>query len=137
MGDVLRQAQEFIDANWSESVDPDAWRELVVDSGWAALRWPEQWFGRGLSDDEAAEVEALFLERGVPGPGQDKTNLWAGTMVSYGNDTLRSQFMRPLLLDQVAMCLLYSEPGAGSDLAGIRTTAVRDGDEWIVNGQKV
>ena len=137
MSDVLKEAREFIDANWSDSVDPDAWRELVVDSGWAALRWPTDSYGRGLTDDEAAEVEALFAERGVPGPGQDKTNLWAGTMVSYGSETLKKQFMRRLLMDEVAMCLLYSEPGAGSDLAGLRTTAIRDGDEWIVNGQKV
>jgi alkylation response protein AidB-like acyl-CoA dehydrogenase len=82
-------------------------------------------------------VEELFASQGVPGPGQDKTNLWAGTMVSFGSDSLRDEFMRRLLLDEVAMCLLYSEPGAGSDLAGIRTTAVRDGDEWVVNGQKV
>lgn len=137
MSTVLREAEEFIDKNWSPDVDPDAWRELVIDSKWAALRWPTQWYGRGLSDEAAAEVEALFESRGVPGPGQDKTNLWAGTMVSYGNDVLREKFMRKLLLDEVAMCLLYSEPGAGSDLAGLRTSAVRDGDEWIVNGQKV
>lgn len=137
MSTVLREAEEFIDKNWSPDVDPDAWRELVVDSKWAALRWPTQWYGRGLTDDAAAEVEALFESRGVPGPGQDKTNLWAGTMVSYGSDVLKEKFMRQLLLDQVAMCLLYSEPGAGSDLAGLRTSAVRDGDEWIINGQKV
>ena len=134
---MLRGAEEFIEKNWSPDVDPDTWRALVIDSRWAALRWPTQWFGRGLNDDDAAAVEALFLERGVPGPGQDKTNLWAGTMLSYGSDELKSQFMRKLLLDEIAMCLLYSEPGAGSDLAGIRTTAVRDGAEWVVNGQKV
>ena len=111
--------------------------ERVIDAGWAALRWPKKWHGRELSDDDASAVEALFFEQGVPGPGQDKTNLWAGTMVTYGSDSLRDEFMRKLLLDEVAMCLLYSEPGAGSDLAGIRTSAVRDGDEWVVNGQKV
>ena len=137
MSDVLAEAREFISANWKPGVDPDAWRELVVDSGWSALRWPKQWFGRELNDDDAAEVEALFFEMGVPGPGQDKTNLWAGTMLSFGSDELKSQFMRKLLLDEVGMCLLYSEPGAGSDLAGIRTTAVRDGSEWVINGQKV
>ncbi len=58
-------------------------------------------------------------------------------MIAYGNDDLKRRFLRPLLLGDVNMCLLYSEPNAGSDLAGVRTTAVRDGDEWIVNGQKV
>ena len=79
----------------------------------------------------------MFAAAGAPGPGQDVYNLWAGTMIAYGSDALKEQFMRPLLLDEVAMCLLYSEPGAGSDLAGVRATAVRDGEEWIVNGQKV
>ncbi len=137
MSQAIQEASEFISTHWDPTIDPDVWRETVVDSGWAALRWPKEWFGRGLSDDEAAEVEELFLSKGVPGPGQDKTNLWAGTMLSYGSDELKSQFMRKLLLDEIAMCLLYSEPGAGSDLAGIRTTALRDGNEWVVNGQKV
>src|SRR5690606_23080308 len=89
-------------------------------------------------DDEAAEaVEAVFAAAGAPGPGQDKYNLWAGTLLAHGGDELKARMLRPLLLDEVAMCLLYSEPGAGSDLAAIRTTAVRDGDEWVVNGQKV
>jgi alkylation response protein AidB-like acyl-CoA dehydrogenase len=79
----------------------------------------------------------VFAEVGAWGPGQDITNLWAGTMLAFGSDELKREFMPKLLRDEVAMCLLYSEPVAGSDLAGIRTTAVRDGDEWVVNGQKV
>jgi alkylation response protein AidB-like acyl-CoA dehydrogenase len=134
---AVADASAFLAANWSKNVDPQAWRELVIDERWSALRWPSAWFGRDLSDDEAKEVEAVFAAAGAPGPGQDITNLWAGTMLAFGSDELKAQFMRTLLLDEVAMCLLYSEPGAGSDLAGIRTTAVRDGDEWVVNGQKV
>jgi len=137
MTDAVREAEEFLATNWSRSRDANEWRRLVVDARWAALRWPSEWFGRDLPDDEAKDVEAVFREHGAPGPGQDVANLWAGTMLAYGSDELKARFMRPLLLDEVAMCLLYSEPGAGSDLAGIRTTAVRDGDEWVVNGQKV
>ena len=135
--DIIVEARAFIDQHWRADIDPNEWRELVVDHGFAALRWPTRWFGRDLSDTDAKRVEAVFAERGVRGPGQDKANLWAGTMISFGSDELRDEFMRKLLLDEIAMCLLYSEPGAGSDLAGIRTTAVRDGDEWVVNGQKV
>jgi alkylation response protein AidB-like acyl-CoA dehydrogenase len=137
MSEAIRAAAAFLAEHWHEGVDPDAWRELVIDERWAALRWPSAWFGRDLADDEAKQVEGVFAAAGAPGPGQDLTNLWAGTLLAFGSDELRGRFMRPLLLDEVAMCLLYSEPGAGSDLAGIRTTAVRDGDEWVVNGQKV
>jgi alkylation response protein AidB-like acyl-CoA dehydrogenase len=137
MTDAVTLAEKFLATHWSPDTDRDTWAELVVDERWAALRWPEEWYGRGLGDDEAKEVEAVFAAAGAPGPGQDVYNLWAGTMLSFGSDELKRRFLRPLLLDQVAMCLLYSEPGAGSDLAGLRTTAVRDGDEWVVNGQKV
>jgi len=134
---VLVEAQEFLAAHWTPGVSRRAFMELVVDHNWAALRWPSEWFGRDLDDGAAKEVEALFRAAGAPGPGQDLYNLWAGTVISFGSDELKAKFLRPLLLDQVKMCLLYSEPGAGSDLAGLRTTAVRDGDEWIINGQKV
>jgi alkylation response protein AidB-like acyl-CoA dehydrogenase len=134
---AVKEAQEFLAEHWSPDGDRRAWMERVIDERWAVLRWPTEWYGRGLDDDEAKEVEAVFSAAGAPGPGQDITNLWAGTMLAGGSDELKQRFLRSLLLDDVAMCLLYSEPGAGSDLAGIRTSAVRDGDEWIVNGQKV
>jgi alkylation response protein AidB-like acyl-CoA dehydrogenase len=137
VGDVLDEARRFLDEHWDPSLDRARWRETVVDHRWAALRWPDECLGRGLSDDDAKQVEALFARTGAPGPGQDLFNLWAGTLVSFAGPELRDRFLRPLLLDEISMCLLYSEPGAGSDLAGLRTTAVRDGDEWVVNGQKV
>ena len=64
-------------------------------------------------------------------------NLWSGTLAAHGSDALQAELLEAVLADHVAMCLLYSEPSAGSDLAGVRTTAVKDGDRWIVNGQKV
>lgn len=137
MSEVLEEARAFLSQHWSPSVDLRQWKELVVSSRWATLRWPEDCLGRNLDDDTAKEVEALFAAVGAPGPGQDKSNLWAGTVMGFGSAELKERFIRPLLMDEIAMCLLYSEPGAGSDLAGIRTTAVRDGDEWIINGQKV
>lgn len=137
MSGVIDEAQSFLAQNWSPSTDLVAWKELVVSQRWAALRWPADCLGRNLDDDTAQQVESLFRQANAPGPGQDKSNLWAGTVVGFGSPELKEKFIRPLMMDEIAMCLLYSEPGAGSDLAGIRTTAVRDGDEWVVNGQKV
>jgi alkylation response protein AidB-like acyl-CoA dehydrogenase len=109
----------------------------VVDAGYAAPRWSTDWYGRGLDEPLAKVVEQELRAAGAPGGGQDGFNLWANTVLAYGDDELKRRFLRPLLLGDVNMCLLYSEPGAGSDLAGIRTRAQRDGDEWVVNGQKV
>ena len=113
------------------------WLAQVVDAGWAAPTWPVEWFGRGLDATSAKIVYEEFRRVGAPGTGQDQYNLWAGTILHFANDALRHRVLRRLLLDDISMCLLYSEPGAGSDLAGIGTRAERDGDEWIINGQKV
>jgi alkylation response protein AidB-like acyl-CoA dehydrogenase len=134
---ALDEARAFLAEHWSPTMPRREWHTLVVDGGWAALRWPTDSFGRGLTDTVARDVEAEFAAARAPGPGQDITNLWAGTVAAFGQEEMKQKFLRPLLMGDVAMCLLYSEPGAGSDLAGLRTTAVRDGDEWVVNGQKV
>ncbi len=111
--------------------------EQVIDAGWAAPSWPVERFGRGIPPEIGQVVAEEFAKVGAPGAGQDVANLWANTLLAAGQPALIDQFLRPLMLGKVNMCLLYSEPGAGSDLAGIQTRADRDGDEWIINGQKV
>jgi alkylation response protein AidB-like acyl-CoA dehydrogenase len=113
------------------------WLALVVDARWAVPTWSTEWFGRGLDGETAEVIVEEFRRAGAPGAAQDKHNLWANTVLSFGTDTLKQRFVRPLLIDDVKMCLRYSKPGAGSDLAGLQTRADRDGDEWVVNGQKV
>lgn len=127
----------WLDENWDPALDRRRWLSLVVEARWAVPRWPIEWFGREMSDAQARVIAAEFARAGAYGTGQDRTNLWANTALSFGNDEFKREFVPALLRQEISMCLLYSEPGAGSDLAGIRTTAVRDGDQWIVNGQKV
>jgi len=153
---VVQEAATWLEAN-PPSENKMAWLEKLVDSGWAAPSWPKEWFGRGLSSDEARATDTVFRSATYPatssdhiisndsvfggddvqGWGQDVVNLWAATVASHAGDQLKRKVLRDLLLGRTSMCLLYSEPNAGSDLAGVRTSAVRDGDEWIVNGQKV
>lgn len=124
-------------AGWTVSPEHKAWLAKVVEGRWAAPRWPAEWFGRGLSNAQAKIVEREFAAVGAPGAGQDRTNLWANTLLACGTEALKQKLIGPLLRQEVGMCLLYSEPGAGSDLAGIRTKAERVGDHYVVTGQKV
>lgn len=130
-------AQLWLTENDPSLMSRREWLEALVDSGWAAPSWPVEWFGRGLPSEVARSTDDVFRSSGVDGWGQDVTNLWAGTIISFASDALKRQVLRSLMLGRTNMCLLYSEPGAGSDLAAIQTRAERDGDEWVINGQKV
>ena len=136
--DVLRrEVAAWLDAHWDPGLPRAEWLALVVDAGYAVPTWPAAWFGRDLSGAQAAIVADEFRRRGAPGARQDLHNLWANTLLAYGTRSLQDRLIRRLLLDDVVMCLLYSEPGAGSDLAGLQTRADRDGDEFVITGQKV
>jgi alkylation response protein AidB-like acyl-CoA dehydrogenase len=124
-------------AGWTVSPEQKAWMAKVVEARWAAPRWSPEWSGRGLSNAQAKIIEREFAAVGAPGTGQDRTNLWANTLLACGTEALKQKLILPLLRQEVGMCLLYSEPGAGSDLAGIRTRADRQGDHFVVTGQKV
>ena len=140
--DALREeVRAFLENQWTGQIQGEAerkvWFAKVVDARWAVPRWPTEWMGRGLSDAQARIVESEFAAVGAPGAGQDRTNLWANTLLATGTQALKEKLLLPLLRGEVGMCLLYSEPGAGSDLAGIRTRADRQSDHFLVNGQKV
>jgi alkylation response protein AidB-like acyl-CoA dehydrogenase len=124
-------------AGWTTTPEHKAWLAKVVDARWAAPRWPAEWYGRGLPDAQGRIVEREFAAIGAPGTGQDRTNLWANTALAHATPSFKAKIVPALLKGEVAMCLLYSEPGAGSDLAGVRTKAERQGDHFVVNGQKV
>jgi alkylation response protein AidB-like acyl-CoA dehydrogenase len=126
----------------AEAWDPDAtvaeWWSRLADSGWAAPTWPKEWWGKGFSGSDAGVVRAALAEAGVPGPPAGLSVGLAGpTILSHGTDEQKGRYLRPIISGEVAWCQLFSEPGAGSDLASLQCRAVRDGDEWIVNGQKV
>lgn len=122
---------------WGTTPAYRAWLTKVVEAGWATPRWEAKWFGRGLCERQARIVEREFAAVRAPGAGQDRTNLYANTAMAYGTEALKAVFVPGILKGEISMCLLYSEPGAGSDLAGVRTRADRDGDEFVVTGQKV
>src|ERR1700759_5145739 len=117
------------EANW-ERATPErvAWLDKVLEAGYAVPTLPADWFGRAYRNELAAVIEAEFNAAGAPGGCQDKYNIGANTALKYGTERLKTDIIRGLLTGRITTCLFYSEPGAGSDLAGVRTTAVRDGD---------
>jgi alkylation response protein AidB-like acyl-CoA dehydrogenase len=134
---VRREVREWLAENWGADVAREQWRDRLIDSGWAAPTWPVDCYGRGLPTSARKVVNEEFAAVGALGTGLDAFHLWANVIVSLASEAQRAAFLRPLLTGEHRGCLLYSEPGAGSDLAGLQTRADRDGEDWIVTGQKV
>jgi hypothetical protein len=135
---VRADVRAWIDANWNPESSLVDWREQLVASGWAVPSWGPRRYGRGLpawADQMVADE--LRAAGAVGNPLGSGMSLAAPTLLEHGSDELNELLLRRTLTGEFTWCQLFSEPGAGSDLAGLSTTAVLDGDEWIVNGQKV
>jgi alkylation response protein AidB-like acyl-CoA dehydrogenase len=137
--DLLRaQVRAWIDAHFDPGLALGSWLEVLADSGWAAPAWPAAWYGRDLPADQAAVAIAEFGAAGAPGPPAGLgTLLVAPTIIAHGSDELKRRYVRAILTGEHAWCQLFSEPGAGSDLASLATRAERDGEEFVLDGQKV
>lgn len=123
----------------AELVRSREWRRTVFDAGFGWLGGPPEYGGAGrdpLLDEEFRLLEQQYL---VPDqqPFATGTHLVAPAILEHGSDDLKRRHLRPLYRGDALACQLLSEPDAGSDLASLRTTAVRHGDEWVVTGQKV
>jgi alkylation response protein AidB-like acyl-CoA dehydrogenase len=114
------------------------WQRTLYDNGWAGLTWPKEFGGAGLSPAHQI-VFATELARydATSGFIQAAQGLVGPTLMQHGTTEQQQRYLPPLLSGDELWCQLFSEPGAGSDLANLATRAVRDGDEWVVNGQKV
>ena len=135
--DVRTEVRQWLADNWDPNLERARWAQLVFEAGWAVPSWEPQWWGRGLTDPQSRIVAAEFATVGAPGTGHDRANLFACTLHDLGTDEQKHRLIPPSIRGESKWCLLYSEPGAGSDLAGLRTRAERDGDDWVITGQKV
>lgn len=134
---VRADIRQWLSENWDPALDRGEWNRRVFDAGLSAPSWEPQWGGRGLSDPQSRIIAAEFAAVGARGTGMDRSDLLACTVHDLGNEEQKQRLIPPSVRAETRWCLLYSEPGAGSDLAGLRTRAERDGADWIVNGQKV
>lgn len=117
-----------------------AWQRRKYDAGYGALTWPAEFGGQGLGpefEEAFAAEESAFDTGGAHELLSVTLHLIAPTIRLFGTEEQRQRFIPPFLSGRELACQLFSEPGAGSDLAALGTRAVREGDEWVVNGQKV
>jgi alkylation response protein AidB-like acyl-CoA dehydrogenase len=138
MADALADLQKFLDSEWDPDLTVGEWWEKLGTEGWSAPAWPSAWYGRDLSREEAGRAAQIIGKHGALGaPGGLGLLLAGPTIATHGSDEQKERYLRDIVTGQKAWCQLFSEPGAGSDLAGLGCKAVKDGEEWIINGQKV
>jgi alkylation response protein AidB-like acyl-CoA dehydrogenase len=134
---VRDEVRAWLRDNWSDDLTVAEWWDKLAHSGYAAPTFPETHYGRGYSRALANVVNEEIAQAGAIGPPSGLGYaLAAPTIVRHGNEEQKEWLLR-ILNGQDAWCQLFSEPGAGSDLAGLQCKAERDGDEYVVNGQKV
>jgi acyl-CoA dehydrogenase len=146
------EARSFLEAHapsdladaYDETVDEEkllasarVWQRTLHDHGWAAILWPQEHGGRGLGP-----IEQIIWNQEVARSGLGESVFVVGvgmagpTIISHGNEEQKARYLGPMLRGDEIWCQLFSEPGAGSDLAGLSSRALRDGDDWVVSGQK-
>jgi alkylation response protein AidB-like acyl-CoA dehydrogenase len=134
----MDELQSWLDDNWDPDLTVGEWWERLGMSGWAAPLLPVGSYGRGMSRGDALAVQQTIAKHGALGPPMGLgLMLAAPTIATHGTPAQIEHYIPDLVTGRRAWCQLFSEPGAGSDLAGLTTRAVRDGDVWHVNGQKV
>jgi alkylation response protein AidB-like acyl-CoA dehydrogenase len=135
---IIDQLQEWLKAAWDPDVTLREWWARLAESGWSQPHWPAEWFGKGLPPAEAAMVvRAIRAFGAVTAPVGFGTGMAGPTLLIHGTDEQKARLLPGMVTGTDAYCQLFSEPNAGSDLAGLQTRAQRDGDSWVVNGQKV
>lgn len=109
--------------------------KLLGRQGWNTISWPKEHGGQGRTPYEQLAFMEEIQQAGAPMGGRG--DIQAHALMTFGTPEQKAEFLPKLALGEITFCLGYSEPGSGSDLASLQTSAVRDGDEWVINGQKI
>ena len=116
--------------------DVVGWHKILYDKGWVAPNWPKEFGGPGWSLTQKYIFDEELGLVGAPRLVVFGINMCGPVLIAFGTEEQKRRFLPPMLSGDEIWCQGYSEPDAGSDLASLRTTAVRDGDDWIINGTK-
>jgi alkylation response protein AidB-like acyl-CoA dehydrogenase len=145
----LATGEEFIDVKATPEMRPggvgfrmpegdmNTWREVLGERGWIAPAWPKQYGGAGLSVVEQAILAEEFAEAGAPQLGGMGVSMVGPTLILHGTEEQKEEHLPKILKGETHWCQGFSEPGSGSDLASLQTRAVRDGDDYVINGSKI
>ena len=142
------EAREWLVANAPTAADLNGlddmgqaklWQKRKADAGWACIRWPKEYGGRGANAMEQVILSQEEAKVKAPNTGffSIGQGMAAPTMMTWATEDQKKQYLPKLASGENVWCQLFSEPAGGSDLAALRTRGVRDGDEWVVNGQKI
>src|SRR6202789_741905 len=136
--EILSELRAWLGANWDPDLTVGEWWERMGLAGWSAPGLPENAYGKAMARSDVVLVQQEIANFGALGaPAGLGLLLAAPTIATHGTQEQIDIYVRDIVTGQKAWCQLFSEPQAGSDLAGLQTRAVKDGDEWIINGQKV
>ncbi|MGD9750664.1 MAG: acyl-CoA dehydrogenase family protein [Acidimicrobiia bacterium] len=136
--EVRAEAAAWFAANWDPALTLGEWWQRLGGAGWGYPTWPVGRCGRGLSNEAASAVAEERRRVGAFGAPAGIASMLAGpTLLAHGTADQLDRFLPGIVSGEHIWCQLFSEPSAGSDLASLRTRAERDGDRWVVNGQKV
>jgi alkylation response protein AidB-like acyl-CoA dehydrogenase len=116
----------------------EEWTQKLFDGGWICASWPTEYGGKGLSTMQSVVLNEEFARAGAPLRADFFGDTLVGpTILQWGSEKQKKEFLPKILSGQISWCQGFSEPDAGSDLAGLKTKAELDGDEWVINGQKI
>ena len=136
--ELLSELRSWLASNWDPDLTVAEWWERMGLAGWAAPGLPENAYGKAMARSDVVQVQQEIAKFGALGaPAGLGLLLAAPTIATHGTQEQIDLYVRDIVTGQKAWCQLFSEPQAGSDLAGLQTRAVKDGDEWIIDGQKV